>query len=258
MIKRAYLLFLGCFVSQLMAAVKSEVINYHSDGAALQGYVAYDDDSKKPLRGILIVPDWMGVGQFAKDKADLLAKEGYAAFVVDVYGKENQPKDQIQAGKLATEYKNDRKLLRSRMNAAFDKFKSMNMVNPNQIMVMGYCFGGTGALELARSGAPVVGVSTFHGGLSSPTPIDAKNIKAPVLVMHGADDPYVPPSEVQAFKKEMKDANVNLTFIAYPGAVHAFTNPQAGNDNSKGAAYNKEADEKSWQAFEKFLKSIFK
>ncbi len=132
----------------------------------------------------------------------------------------------------------------------------MKQVNPRKILVIGYCFGGTTALELARSGAPLVGTVSFHGGLSTPTPEDAKNIKGPVLAMHGADDPNVPPAEVKAFKDEMSRAKVKLEFIAYPGAVHAFTNPAAGNDNSKGAAYNANADKKSWIAFEKFLKQV--
>ncbi|MBS0285841.1 MAG: dienelactone hydrolase family protein [Proteobacteria bacterium] len=251
-------ILMGCLcAAQASAALKSQTVEYSADGAPMEGYIAYDDAATSKQPGILIVPDWMGVSQFAKDKADLLAKEGYVAFVVDVYGKGVRPKDNNEAGKLATHYKSDRPLFRTRMKAALDEFTHHKEVNPQKIMVMGYCFGGTGALELARSGANVVGTATFHGGLSSPTPQDAKNIKGPVLVMHGADDPNVPPKEVAAFKEEMKNAKVKLTFIAYPGAVHAFTNPAAGNDNSKGAAYNKEADQKSWQAFEKFLKSLF-
>ncbi len=256
--KKALLAMAAClWMSQLFAAIKTEVVEYTADGVPMEGFVAYDDSHQKPGPGVMIVPDWMGVGDFAKDKAQKLAQEGYTAFVVDVYGKGVRPKDTTEAGKLVTKYKSDRPLFRSRMKAAFDKFSGMKEVNPQKIMVMGYCFGGTGALELARSGAPVVGTATFHGGLSSPTPHDAKNIKGPVLVMHGAQDPMVGPQEVEAFKEEMKNGNVNLTFIAYPDAVHAFTNPKAGDDKSKGMAYNKDADEKSWQAFEKFLKTLF-
>lgn len=256
--KASLWVLMGClWAAEVSAVLKTQTIEYTAQGVPMEGYLAFDDANKAARPGILIVPDWMGVSQFAKDKADLLAKDGYVAFVVDVYGKGVRPKDNNEAGKLATHYKSDRSLFRTRMKAAFDEFSHHKEVNPQKIMVMGYCFGGTGALELARSGVNVVGTATFHGGLSSPTPQDANNIKGPVLVMHGADDPNVPPKEVEAFKKEMKDANVKLTFIAYPGAVHAFTNPAAGSDNSKGAAYNKDADEKSWQAFEKFLKSLF-
>ena len=134
----------------------------------------------------------------------------------------------------------------------------MKKTNKNKVVVMGYCFGGTTALELARSGAPLAGTAVFHGGLSTPMPADAKKIKGPVLVMHGADDPTVPPAEVKAFKDEMNNAGVAMKFVSYPGAVHAFTNPAAGNDNSKGAAYNATADKESWIEFEKFLKTVLK
>lgn len=253
---RSLLLLSTLLVSiSVQAAIKSEKILYKADGATMEGYVAYDTDVKKKLKpGILIVPDWMGVGPFAKEKADKLAKEGYIAFVVDVYGKGVRPKDDKEAGELATQYKGDRALFRKRMRGAYDKLLSMGAVNGKKIVVMGYCFGGTGALELARTGVPLAGIVSFHGGLSNPTPEDAEKIKGPVLVLHGADDPHVPPAEVNAFKEEMKKAPKHYEFIEYPGAVHAFTNPKAGNDNSKGVAYNKAADQQSWQAFEEFLK----
>jgi dienelactone hydrolase len=244
-------------VTNLFAAIKTAPVEYQAGDVTMEGYVAYDDAAKSPQPGIMIVPDWMGLRQFAKDKAEQLAKEGYVAFAVDVYGKGVRPKDVKEAGQFATKYKDDRNLLRSHMKAAYDQFVQMKEVDPKKVVVMGYCFGGTAALELARSGAPLVGTATFHGGLSTPTPQDAKNIKGPVLVMHGGDDPFVNAQEVAAFKQEMKNANVNLTFVVYPGAVHAFTNPEAGNDNSKGAAYNKDADKKSWAEFEKFLKKVF-
>ncbi|MGE3318465.1 MAG: dienelactone hydrolase family protein [Candidatus Berkiella sp.] len=239
----------------VQAAIKAEKVSYKADGTTMEGYVAYDTEKKKGLRpGILIVPDWMGVGSFAKEKADKLAKEGYVAFVVDVYGKGVRPKDNKEAGELATKYIGDRALFRKRMRGAYDKLLSMGAVNGKKIMVMGYCFGGTGALELARTGVPLAGIVTFHGGLSNPTPEDAKKIKGPVLVLHGADDPHVPPAEVAAFKEEMKNAPHHYEFIEYPGAVHAFTNPKAGSDTSKGVAYNRAADQQSWEAFEQFLK----
>ncbi len=242
-----------CMANSVFAAIKTESVDYIDNGVTMQGFVAYDDAVKNPQPGILIVPDWMGLGKFAKEKAEQLAKEGYVAFAVDVYGKDVRPKDTKEASQLATKYKDNRQLLRSHMNAAYNKLTSMKEVNKEKVIVMGYCFGGTAALELARSGAPLLGTATFHGGLSTPTPEDAKNIKGPVLVMHGADDPNVPTKEVEAFKEEMKKGGVELTFVAYPGAVHAFTNPDAGNDNSKGVAYNKEADESSWKEFKKFL-----
>jgi len=254
-----FLMLLSLLMSgSAYAVIKTEAVTYTAnDGAELEGYVAYDDAKKSPRPGILIVHDWMGLGQFTKDKAEALAKQGYVAFEVDIYGQGIHPTNSDEAMKLVKKYKDDRPLLRAHIRAAFDKLTSMPEVNKKKILVMGYCFGGTTALELARSGAPLVGTVSFHGGLSNPTPEDAKHIQGKVLVMHGADDPNVPPAEVDAFKKEMRKAGVDMKFIAYKGAVHAFTNPAAGNDNSKGAAYNAEADKKSWAEFEKFLKRVF-
>lgn len=247
-----------CFANGAFAAVDSHNVDYKTaDGKEMQGYVAFSD-SAAPAKGtIIIVPDWMGVSPFYQDKANQLAGEGYTVFVADVYGKNIRPADQKEAGQLATAYKSDRPLLRSHIQAAYDYVRGLQQAEGKKIVVMGYCFGGTTALELARNGAELAGVVSFHGGLSNPTPENAKNIKAPVLVLHGADDPMVPPSEVKAFEEEMKAAKVDMQFISYPGAVHAFTNPAAGNDNSKGAAYNAEADKASWVVFEKFLGKVF-
>jgi dienelactone hydrolase len=236
------------------AKIQTKVVDYKSaDGATLEGYLAYDDAAKKPQPGILIVHDWMGLGDFFKKKAEDTAKMGYVVFAADIYGKGLRPKDAKEAAAFATKYKSDVPLLRKRAEAALAQLTNNKLVQPGKIVTAGYCFGGTTVLELARAGAPVTATVTFHGGLSTPHPEDAKNIKGPLLVLHGADDPYVPATEVAAFKKEMADAKVPMTFIAYPGAVHAFTIPAAGTDNSKGAAYNASADKKSWEEFKKFL-----
>src|SRR4030067_837927 len=132
------------------------------------------------------------------------------------------------------------------------------MVDPKKTAAIGFCFGGSAVLELARSGADVLGVVSFHGGLKTPNPQDAQNIKAKVLALHGADDPFVSADEVKAFQEEMRKAKVDWQFISYGGAVHSFTNPDAGNDNSKGAAYNQSADQRSWEAMQQFFKEIFK
>jgi dienelactone hydrolase len=251
-------LFVLCalvFTPNGFAAMKTETIEYPAQGAIMEGFVAYDDAKKEPMTGIIIVPDWKGVGDFAKEKAKKLASEGYVAFVADVYGKGVRPKDNADASKEANKYLKDRPKLRDHAKAAYDKLLTMKEVNSKKVVAVGYCFGGAAALELARMGTPLAGVVTFHGNLSNPTPEDAKNIHAKVLVLHGADDPNVNP-QVPAFKKEMKAAHVDLEFISYPGAVHAFTDPASGNDNSTGVAYNADADKKSWAAFEKFLKDL--
>jgi dienelactone hydrolase len=239
------------------AKIKTETVEYKSGDATLQGFLAYDDANTKPRPGVLLIHDWMGVGDYAESRAKQLAELGYVAFAADIYGKGVRPADPKEASGLAGKYKDDRALYRERLKAGLAQLTNHKLVAPGKVAVIGYCFGGTGALELARSGADLKGVVTFHGGLSTPTPADAKNIKEPVLVLHGADDPFVKPDEVAAFKKEMDDAKVKYTFIAYPGAVHSFTRPDAGNDNSKGAAYNEEADKKSWEEMKKFFDRIF-
>lgn len=244
-------------IGKVSAMIKTEMIDYESNGTLMQSYLAYDDANTSARPGILIVPDWMGLGPYAKQKAEQLAKEGYVAMAIDVYGKGVRPKDTTEASKFVAKFQADRKTLRERTKAAYDALVARKEVTPNKILIMGYCFGGMTALELARSGTNLVGTVSFHGLLSTPHPEDAKNIKGSVLVLHGADDPMVPPSEVDAFKKSMKEAGVDLTFISYPGAVHAFTNPAAGHDKSTGIAYDEKADKESWSAFEAFLKKVF-
>lgn len=239
-------------------AVKTQLVEYSSGGDKMEGFVAYDDSKGDPKPVVLIVHDWMGLGDYSKGKAVQLANLGYVGFAADIYGKGIRPKDSQEAAKLATKYKDSRSLLRAHIRAAFDKAVEMKNVDSKNVVGIGYCFGGTTVLELARSGAPVIGTVTFHGGLSNPKPEDAKNIKGHVLILHGADDPFVPPAEVESFKNEMNKSGKKFEFVAYKGAVHSFTNPAAGSDNSKGAAYNADADKKSWVAFLKFLSDYVK
>jgi dienelactone hydrolase len=243
--------------SPAQATIHTETVEYKSGDAPLEGFLAYDDANPTPRPGVLLIHDWMGVGDYAKSRARQLAELGYVAFAADIYGQGVRPADPKEASALAAKYKNDRALYRERLKAGLDQLTKNKLVASGDVAVIGYCFGGTGALELARSGAALKGVVTFHGGLSNPTPADAKNIRCPVLVLHGADDPIVKPDEVAAFKSEMDKAHAKYEFIAYPGAVHSFTRPDAGNDNSKGAAYNEEADKKSWAEMKKFFGTVF-
>ncbi len=200
---------------------------------------------------------WKGLTDYEKERARMLAEMGYVALAVDIYGKGIRPKDAKEAGAEAGKYKQDRKVLRSRVRAGLAALTKESLVDSGRVAAIGYCFGGTTALELARSGAEVAGVVSFHGGLDSPTPSDGKNIRCKVLVLHGADDPYVPAKDVEAFETEMRDGGVDWQMVKYGGAVHSFTEKHAGDSNSKGAAYNEKADRRSWAGMKQFFGEIF-
>jgi dienelactone hydrolase len=239
------------------AAIYKKELTYNIAGRDYEGYVAYDDALKGPRPGILVAHNWMGITDETRGRVDELARLGYVAFAVDIYGKGIRPKNQTEAGQLAGSFKKDRTLLRAHMQEGLAQLEKLPDVDKNKIAVIGYCFGGTAALELARAGAKANGFITFHGGLDSPKPEDGKRIKGKVLVLHGADDPFNPIADVTAFENEMRDNKVDWEMIKYGGAVHSFTEKGAGNDNSKGAAYNAEADQRSWIAMKDFLKEIF-
>ena len=241
----------------ISAEVITETVVYQDGDLKLEGFVAYDsqtDQTKAP--GVLVVHQWMGLTDYEKRRCRELAALGYVAFALDIYGQGVRPANTQEAATQATIYKKDRQLYRHRLNLGLSQLKSRTNVDAKKCGAVGYCFGGTGVLELARSGADVQGVVSFHGGLDSPTPADGKKIKGEILVCHGEDDPFVPAADIEAFKKELHDADVTYEMIVYPGAVHSFTQPMAGNDNSKGAAYNADADQKSWDAMKSFFKRL--
>jgi dienelactone hydrolase len=239
------------------AKVKTEIVIYTEGTTTLEGVLAYDDAVKDKRPGVVIVHDWMGMSPYWQKRAEDIAALGTVAFAADIYGKGVRPKDGAEAGKLAGQFKNDRALLRARVQAAFAQLVKHPLVDATRTAGIGYCFGGTTVLELARAGAPVSGVVSFHGGLQTPTPADAKSLKAKVLVLHGADDPHVKPAEVSAFKDEMRAAKADWQLVEYSNAVHAFTVQSAGNDPSKGAAYNADADRRSWRAMRDFFDELF-
>ena len=239
-------------------AVRTEVVDYRHGDAILEGYLAYDDSIQGKRPGVIVVHEWWGINNYARMRTEQLAKLGYIAFAIDMYGKDVRAKDAKEAGSLSSTYRSDRALMRSRASAGLEVLKNHSLTDVNRIAAIGYCFGGTTVLEMARSGAQLVGVVSFHGGLGTPNPEDAKNIKGKVLVLHGADDPAVPPDQVIAFQDEMRKANVDWYFVSYGGAVHSFTNPDSGNDPSRGAAYNEKADKRSWEAMKHFFAETFK
>jgi len=248
------LLLLLASISPLAAAIVEQAVEYKSGDVTCEGWQAYDDAQTGKRPGVLVVHQ-SGISAHEKEAARKLAQLGYNVLVADIYGKGIRPQPPA-AGKEAGKYKADRPLLRSRVNAALEVLSHDARTDASKLAATGYCFGGTTVIELARSGAPLKGVVSFHGGLDSPTPADGKNIKGKVLALHGADDPFVPGKDVAAFESEMKAAGVDYQLVKYPGAVHSFTHKAAGNDNSKGAAYNAAADRDSWLEMEKFLKLV--
>jgi dienelactone hydrolase len=240
------------------AAVQTKLVEYKQGDAVLEGCLAWDDGAHGPRPGVLVVHDWMGMGDYVKMRCQKLAELGYVAFAADIYGKDIRPKTPREAGAQSAIYKKDRALMRARIRAGLDVLRHDPRCDPRRLAAIGYCFGGTCVLELARSGTPLAGVVSFHGGLDTPSPAEAKNIRCKVLVLHGGDDPHVPPKDVEAFEDEMRAAGVDWQLVIYGGAVHAFTNPAAGNDNSKGAAYNAKADHRSWEAMQAFFAEILK
>ena len=240
-----------------IAGVKTEVVEYKQGDAVLQGYLSYDPSIEGKRPAVLIIHDWLGVSEYQKSRAEQLAALGYIALAADIYGKGVRPANAQEASAAAGKFYADRQLYRARARAGLDFLLGRPETDPSRVAVIGYCFGGAGALELARSGAPLKGVVTFHGSLTTPTPADAKNIKAKILVLHGADDPYVKQEDVKAFMDEMRNAGVDWQLVQYSGAVHSFTDKRAGNDNSKGAAYNEAADRRSWRAMRDFFDEVF-
>jgi len=252
------LLTLLCLAVTAEAAVKTKIVEYKQGETLLEGYLAWDDAKKGDRPGVLVVHEWTGINDHIRQRTEALAKMGYVAFAADIYGKGIRPTAQSEAAKTAGIYKNDRTLMRARARAGLEELKKQPLVDYRKLAAIGFCFGGTTVLELARDGADLRGVVSFHGGLSTPTPQDAKNITGRVLALHGADDPFVKADEVAAFQDEMRKAKVDWEFVSFGNAVHSFTNIAAGTDNSKGAAYNEKADRRSGEAMKAFFAEIFK
>jgi dienelactone hydrolase len=236
------------------AAIKVRTVDYKQGGVTLEGWLVYDDARSGKRPGVVIFPAWNGPTQDEKHRAEMLAKLGYVAFVADVYGKGIRPKNFKEAAAESGKYMKDRPLLRQRAEAALAQLRKSPMVDSSELAAIGYCFGGAGALDLARTGAPLKVTVTFHGELTSPTPEDDRNIKGRVVAYHGALDPIVGPKAQDEFKKEMSDAHVDWELILYSGAYHSFTQKSAGNDPSHGAAYNAKADKRSWASLARLFR----
>jgi len=236
----------------------TETVEYRDGSVVLKGYLAYDDQTEKKMPGVLVMPEAFGLGVNAKRRADRLAALGYVALAGDPYGNGFETSDLQEAMKLSTSLMTtDSAKFRARGRAGLDKLASLPHVDASRLAVIGYCIGGTFALELARDGAPVRGVVSFHGGLTTQKPAEKGQVKGKILLCHGAEDPLVPQETVNALEKELTAAGVDWQLIAYGGVVHSFTNPNAASVGHPGIAYNQSADERSWAAMRDFFNEIF-
>ena len=238
-------------------AIKSENVDYRIGNTTFKSVVVYDDAAGGKRPGIVVYPEWWGLTDYAKRRAHMLAEMGYVAMAVDLFGNGQTTEDAATAGKWAGALKADRKVLRERANAGLEQLKKNPRVDASKLGAIGYCFGGSTAIELGRSGADVKAIVTFHAALDSPSPADGKNIKGRLLVCHGGDDNFESPKDLAAFEEEMRQNHVDWQMNIYGGAVHSFTNPEADKHGIPGIAYNKRADERSWQDMQTVVREVF-
>jgi len=232
-----------------------KAVDYLDGQQKLSGFVSKPAKAIANNAGVLILPAWMGIDDHAKESAEDLSKLGYYTFVADIYGVGNKPTNYSEAGQKAGYYKKNIKEYQKRIQLALEQLIKQG-ANPDEIVVMGYCFGGTGAIEAARSNMKIKGIVSFHGGLARDETRTIEPINARVLVLHGADDPYESEAEIKLFQNEMRTAKADWEMVYYANSVHSFTDKNAGTDNSKGAAYNEKADKRSWKALLQFLKEV--
>ncbi len=240
------------------AEVKTREVEYQQDSTALQGFMAWDDAVKTKRPGVLVVHEWWGHNAYARQRAEQLAKAGYVAFALDMYGKGKVTTHPADAQAFVADATKDVAVVTARFQAALDQLKQDPHVNPDKIAAIGYCFGGAIALAMARSGADLDAVATFHGALATEHPAEKGKVRARLLVMTGLADSFVSPEQVAAFDAEMKAAGANYRIIRYPGARHSFTNPDAASYGMEALAYNANADKQSWAAMLKMFKQALK
>lgn len=240
------------------AALKTRTIEYQQGETTLQGYLAWDDGAKSKRPGVLVVHEWWGHNEHARHQAERLAKAGYVAFALDMYGKGKVTEHPKDAEAFMTEATKDHEVVTARFNAALEQLKQQPGVDPQRIAAIGYCFGGAIVLGMARSGADLDAVASFHGALATEHPAEPGKVKARLLVMTGDSDPFVPESQVVAFESVMKAAGARYEVIRYPGAKHGFTNPEAAKYGMDALQYDRAADQKSWAAMLKMFKTVLK
>ena len=249
------------YAATAQAKVVGKEVTYEQDGNKFVGYLAYDDAVKGKRPGVLVVHEWWGHNDFARERARTLAKMGYVAFSLDMYGDGKTADHPEDAGRFAGQVKSNMEAAEARFNAARQQLVASGYTDPNKVAAIGYCFGGGIVLEMARRGSDLKGVVSFHGSLGTDNPAKKGNVKAKVLVFNGADDPFVKPESISAFKSEMKQAGVDAVFVSVPDAKHSFTNPAATANGKKfnlPLEYNQKAAESSWKQMTGFFNTLFK
>jgi len=227
-------------------------VDYDADGTPSRGYLAVPGDAAGPLPAVLVVHDWLGVTDATRMRCDMLARLGYVAFAADVFGADVRPTE-AEASTVVGGYYGNRELWRSRLSAAYARLVDEPAADSSRLAAIGYCFGGSSAIELARLGVDLRAVASFHGGLSKGEEGDAERIRAKLLVLTGAADPVVPDDAVKAFEDDLRTApEVDWQLVSYSGAMHAFTVPNADSPEH-GAAYDERADRRSWTAMKDFF-----
>jgi len=250
------ILMAGVLAAHARAKIVTENVPYQHGDVALEGYLAYDDAARGKRPGVLVVHEWWGLNDFAKQKARELAELGYVAFAVDMYGKGRATDNPDEAGKLAGQFRGDNALWRGRAKAAYDVLAKNERVDAHKIAAIGFCFGGSTVLQLAASGADLAAVASFHGGLMPLAEDDVRRIKAKLLILHGAADTHVPDDVVKAFEDSLRKSSVDWQIVIYSGAKHAFTNPDADKLGMEGICYNKLAAERSWRHMRLFFDEV--
>jgi dienelactone hydrolase len=254
------LMVLGFTAGQVSANVVGKAVEYSHEGTVMKGYLAYNDAVQGKRPGILVVHEWWGQNDYIRKRADMLAHLGYTALALDMYGEGKVADHPDSAGKFSSEVMKNFPVAKARFNAARDFLQKQPMVDAGQIAAVGYCFGGGVVLNMAAQGADLKGVASFHGMLNLISAPKPGTVKARVLVLHGGSDKFITQQQIDDFKAQMKTAGADVTFIVYPDAMHAFTNPDATENGKKfkiPLAYNEKADKESWAELQKFLKKIF-
>jgi len=253
--------FIFSFAVSAQAGVQTKEIEYSSGGAKLKGYLAYDDSVKSKRPGVLVVHEWWGHNEHARDRARMLAKLGYTALAVDMYGDGKFAEHPKKAGEFMNAAFADWEGSQAKFNAAKKLLQSQATVDPKRIASIGFCFGGAVSLRMARGGADLSAVVAFHSALPTDPPVSPGQVKAAVLVINGADDVWLDPKAVASFKKEMSGAAKDFKYIDLKGAKHSYSNRQADEFSKKfkldNLAYNKEADQKAWAAMQALFKRVF-